>query len=165
MKKSILIKQLFFATLLTAGLSINTSCDSCSRPDGSEQGTKDGEDANGDTRGSEEPADNENSGSTERSTDESGNVTEGNKSTSIEASSSGNTGGKATRSTTSPATPKKKLSEEEITNQVENSNASNAVDSKGNPIKSSGASGSGSGTGTGSTGNNSKVTNRADQKS
>lgn len=59
----------------------------------------------------------------------------------------------------------KKLSEAEITNMVENSDAkSGAVDKNGNPIRSSGSAGTGQGTGTGSTGNNSRVTTREAQR-
>ena len=158
MKKLTLIKQLFFASTLIAGINIYSSCDGCNRqPDGSSEGTRDGMDANADTRGSEEPADNENSGSTE------GTANDGKtSSTSIKASS----GSKTTNtSTTATGTKNSEPTEEEITNQVENSNASHAYDKNGKPIISSGASGSGMGTGTGSTGNNSKVTTKEDQKS
>lgn len=45
---------------------------------------------------------------------------------------------------------------------LENS-SSPSVNSKGEPVRSSGSSGSGMGTGTGSTGNNSRVTKKSDQ--
>jgi len=162
MKKLTVIKQLFFATLLIAGMNIYSSCDSCNRKtDGSSEGTRDGVDANGDTRGSEEPADNENSGSTEGTGGGTANDSK-TSSTPVKASS----GNKTTNtSTLGTGTKNNGPSEEEITNQVENSDAkSGAVDKNGNPIRSGGNSGSGSGTGTGSTGNNSRVSTKEAQK-
>lgn len=161
MKRLPLIKQLLFALILIGGMNIFSSCDSCShKTDGSSEGTRDGMDANGDTRGSEEPADNENSGSTEGTG--SGTANDGKTaSTSVKATTTSKT------TTTSSANNKdNELSEAEIANMVENSDArSGTVDKKGNPVVSSGASGSGTGTGTGSTGNNSRVTTRKAQKS
>jgi hypothetical protein len=165
MTNSTLIKQLFFTLLLVAGMSLYSSCDSCSRPDPASEGTNDAMDANGDTRGSESPDDNENSGSTEGTGSNSGATHDGNASTSIQATTPETASGKTNQNNAVTTNTEKKLAEEEITNRVENSNASNAVDSKGNPIRSSGSSGTGQGTGTGSTGNNSKVTTKADQKS
>lgn len=162
MKTPILIKQLFFTLVLIAGMNIYSSCDSCSRqPDGNSEGTRDGMDANGDTRGSEEPADNENSGSTEGT--EGGSANDGKTaSVAVKATTAGKTNTSASTSTSKSTGP----SDAEITNLIENSDAkSNAVDKNGNPIVNSGASGTGSGTGTGSTGNNSKVTTREAQRS
>jgi hypothetical protein len=161
MKRLPLIKQLLFALILIVGMNIYSSCDSCShKTDGSSEGTRDGIDANGDTRGSEEPADNENSGSTEgtgSSTVNDGKTT----STTVKATTT-----RRTSSTSSANNKDTGLSEAEITNQIENSDAkSGTVNKKGNPVVSSGASGSGTGTGTGSTGNNSRVTTREAQKS
>lgn len=157
MKRLPLIKQLLFTLILIGGMNIFSSCDSCSNKT---DGSSDGIDANGDTRGSEEPADNENSGSTEGTG--SGTANDGKTaSTSVKATT--------TRRTTPTSSANNKdtgLSEAEITNQIENSDAkSGTIDKKGNPIVSSGASGSGTGTGTGSTGNNSRVTTREAQKS
>lgn len=152
MKKLKYFRKYIVAALLVGSMGLYTSCDSCSRTDGSNEGTEDGRDANGDTRGSETSTDNENSGSTE------GTNTNGGNSSDNSSASTNNSG-------TNSSSGSRQLSEEEITNQVENSNASKAVDSKGNPIRSGGTSGTGQGTGTGSTGNNSKVTSREDQKS
>lgn len=161
MKRLTLIKQLFAALVLIAAMNIYSSCDRCTRTDGNKEGTRDGIDANGDTRGSEEPADNENSGSTEGTG--GGTVNDGKtSSTSVKAT----TGSRTTTTTSSTNSKNNGLSEAEITNMVENSDAkSGTVDKKGNPVVSSGASGSGSGTGTGSTGNNSRVTTREAQRS
>lgn len=142
------IRQYLIAALLIGSMGLYTSCDSCNRVDGNKEGTEDGRDVNGDTRGSESPSDNEDSGSTPGTNTNAG-------------SSSDN----SSASTTTSGTGSRKLTQDEITNQVENSNASKAVDSNGDPIRSSGTSGAGLGTGTGSTGNNSKVTSREDQKS
>lgn len=160
MKRLILIKQLLFPLILIAGMNIYSSCDSCNRPDSNTEGVRDGMDANGDKRGSEEPADNENSGSTEGTG--SGTVNDGKTtSTSVKTTTISKT-----TTTSSENNKDNGLSETEITNMVENSDAkSGTVDKKGNPVVSSGASGSGTGTGTGSTGNNSRVTTREAQKS
>lgn len=154
MKKLTTINQVFAIALLISIMSLNTSCDSCSRKDGSEKGTEDGRDANATGSGSEAPGDNENSGSTDGTGSGAANDTGSNSSASTSGGGTSGTG-----------TTGRKLTEEEITNQVENSNASKAVDKNGNPIQSGGTSGTGQGTGTGSTGNNSKVTSREDQKS
>ena len=135
-------KQLLLAALLIGGMQFYTSCDSCSRTDGNSEGTEDAIEANGDTNGSESPADNENSGSTPGTGTDSGNGADGNRSAS---NGNGNN-----------------LDQAQVTNEIENSDAQK-VDRNGNPIRSSGASGSGTGTGTGSTGNNSKVTSKEDQ--
>ena len=140
MKK--LTKQLLLAALLVGGMQLYTSCDSCSRTDGSGEGTEDAIEANGDTRGSESPGDNEGSGSTQGTGTDSGNGADGNRSAS-----------NGTRN---------EIDQAQVANEIENSDAKK-VDRNGNPISSSGASGSGQGTGTGSTGNNSKVTSREDQ--
>ena len=153
MKKITGIKQLLITTLLLGSMGLFSSCDGCSRTDGTGEGTEDGRDANGDTRGSETSTDNEGSGSTPGTNTKGGNSTD-NSSASSGTSGSGSSG-----------TGSRALTEEEITNQVENSNASRAVDANGDPIRSGGTSGTGQGTGTGSTGNNSKVTSREDQKS
>lgn len=152
MKKLKNFRKYFVAALLVGSMGLYASCDSCNRTDGSKEGAEDGRDANSDTRGSETPADNENSGRTPGTNTSGGN-------------SSDNSSASTNNSATNPSSGSRQLSEEEITNQVENSNASNGVDSKGNPVRSGGTSGTGQGTGTGSTGNNSKVTSREDQKS
>lgn len=160
MKKLTVIKQFLFVSLLIAGMNIYSSCDGCNRPDGNSEGTNDGMDTNGNTRGTEQPADNEDSGSTEGTG--SGTANDGRtSSTSINSS----TGGTNSTSTVSTGTAKSGLSDEEITNQVENSNASSAYDKEGKPVISSGSAGTGSGTGTGTTGNNSRVRTKEDQKS
>jgi hypothetical protein len=56
---------------------------------------------------------------------------------------------------------KNTLSEDEITDRVENS--SSKATKNGKPVISGGNAGSGQGTGTGSTGNNSRVTTKEDQ--
>lgn len=142
-------KQLLFAALLMGGMQFYTSCDGCSRTDGNREGTEDAIEANGNTDGSETPADNENSGRTE-GTGTSAGPGSGNNSTN-EASGSTNTGA-----------ANQSLDQAQVTNEIENSDA-HKVDSQGNPVRSSGSAGSGMGTGTGSTGNNSKVTSKADQ--
>jgi hypothetical protein len=157
MKMPIVIKQSVFASLLLVGLNFYTSCDSCSR-----NKDKKNTDATTDTIVIDSSAYNEDSGSTNETGGASGNI-DGSSSTSVDAAS-GKTGTAGTKNAATTV-PKRKLTEEEITNQVENSNASNAVDKNGNPIRSGGSAGTGSGTGTGSTGNNSKVTNAKDQKS
>ena len=151
MKKLRGIKQFLMIAMLLGSIGLFSSCDGCSRTDGNSEGTEDGRDANSDARGTESPADNEDSGSTPGT-----NTTSGNSSDNSSASTYGSVSGSSSDS--------RQLSEAEITNRIENSNASNAVDSEGNPIQSGGTSGTGQGTGTGSTGNNSKVTSREDQK-
>ena len=157
MKRPALIKQLLFGALVVAGMNLCTSCDSCSRNGSNTEGVNDANDANGDTRGSESPADNEDSGSTEGTGTSSGTPSDRNTSAAsgnIPASGPGN----ASANTTG-----RQLSEQEITNRVENSDPGR-VDKNGNPIRSSGASGTGTGTGTGSTGNNSRVTTAEAQR-
>lgn len=135
-------KQLLLAALFIGGMQFYTSCDGCSRTDGNSEGTQDAIEANGNTDGSESPGDNEGSGSTRGTGTDSGNAADGNRSAS---NGTGNN-----------------LDQAQVTNEIENSDAQK-VDRYGNPVRSSGASGSGQGTGTGSTGNNSKVTSKADQ--
>jgi len=147
MKK--IMRQLFIASFLIAGMSFFSSCDGCSRTDGTGEGTEDAVEANGDTDGSEFPADNEDSGSTE-GTGTSAGPGSGNNTTN-EASGSTNTGA-----------ANESLDQAQITNDIEHSDA-RKVDRQGDPVRSSGSAGSGMGTGTGSTGNNSKVTSKADQ--
>lgn len=63
---------------------------------------------------------------------------------------------------TATGSKKTELTEDEITDRVENS-SSHAYTKNGKPVNPGGTSGEGQGTGTGSTGNNSRVTTKADQ--
>jgi len=167
MKKSTALKNALFAALLVAGMNVVSSCDSCSRRDegSNSTGTSDGNEANGDIDGSETPADNENSGSTEGTDDSANAGTDGSSSMNVPRSGSatGTSSSSASGSASSASTPKKSgLTEEQITDKVENS-SSQATNSKGEPIISGGTAGTGQGTGTGSTGNNSRVTTKKDQ--
>jgi len=162
MKKLTTIKQLFFAGVVLTGMNIFSSCDSCSRkeatPEGSETTTTDADTTSYDDSAYDDSL------STGASTNDGTNT-----STPIRSKSSN--GGTAT---TKPATSSSSsndsgtktsgLTEEEITNRIENSDAKSAVDKNGKPIRNSGAAGSGLGTGTGSTGNNSRVTTKEAQK-
>lgn len=162
MKKITVIKKLFFASLLLAGMNIYTSCDSCNRKESTQENTME----------------TDNYGSTiEEDTMTTGDINDNaTSSASISASkSSGSNTGSTTKTTSTKTSSTTKTSttsakdeaarQQAITDQIENSDAkSGAVDKKGNPIRSSGDSGTGSGTGTGSTGNNSRVTTREAQK-
>lgn len=161
MKKLTTIKQLFFAGVVLTGMNIFSSCDSCSRkeatPEGSETTTNDSDTTNYDDSAYDDSL------STGASINDGANT-----STPIRSKSSNGT------ATTKPATTSSSsdnsgtktsgLTEEEITNRIENSDAKSAVDKNGKPIRNSGAAGSGLGTGTGSTGNNSRVTTKEAQK-
>lgn len=167
MKKLTIVRQALFTALIVAGMQLYSSCNSCSnRPEGQSEGTRDGMDANGDTRGSEEPADNENSGSTEGTGTDSGNASDGNrqavntgKKSSVAPARGTATGAGGASANTN------QMSQEEIDNMVENSDYKSATNKSGQPVRSSGDAGSGIGTGTGSTGNNSRVTTREAQQS
>jgi len=154
MKKPALLRTLFLSGLLVAGMNFMSSCDSCSRPDGNSQGTEDGNQTNGDTRGTETSEDNEGSGATPATNDQSGNTDNSGASRSSTGSGTGSSG--TTGKNTSAA------EEQAVTDQIENSSTT-PRDKNGRPINSGGTSGSGMGTGTGSTGNNSKVTRPEDQ--
>lgn len=160
MKKPALIKQLFFASIAIAGMNLFSSCDGCSRKT-TETTTVTTETTDTTSTTSDDTGyiNDDNSGNTSGVND--GTTSSASIRTSTPAGSKTTTG----TSTAATGTKKSGLSEEEITNQIENSDArSGAVDKKGNPIKSSGDAGSGMGTGTGSTGNNSRVTTREAQK-
>ncbi len=165
MKKPTILKQLFFAGILIAGMNIYSSCNSCSRETKHKTIDPNGYDY----------AVDENLDSID-STDYNGaTVNDGNSSsTSIGAVPSGNSNTGKTTSTTKPVTtsttptPNKNTAntttQQEITNKIENSDYGRVYDKDGKPMRDSGASGSGMGTGTGSTGNNSRVTTREAQK-
>lgn len=69
----IVVRSLFIATLFTGGMNLFSSCDGCSRSSGTNnEGTETGNSSNGETRGTEKPADNEGSGSTEGTNSGSG---------------------------------------------------------------------------------------------
>ena len=153
MKTSFIIKNSLLTTALLAGMQMVTSCDGCSRK--SETMTT--------TEGRVDtvyidtcmtPHDTVAMGYDGTGT--SGRSIRANASTSANSGkSSGNaTGG----STATSGTKKAGLTEEEITDRVENSSSQ-----IGKPVNSGGTSGSGQGTGTGTTGNNSRVTTKEDQ--
>lgn len=65
--------KLFCITLLITGsMNIFSSCDSCSREGSNTQGTDAGNTSNGQTDGTQKPADNQDSGSTEGTNSTSG---------------------------------------------------------------------------------------------
>ena len=156
MKTSFIIKNGLLTTALLAGMQVVTSCDGCSRK--SETMTT--------TEGRVDtvyidtcmtPHDTVAMGYDGTGT--SGRSIRANASTS---SNSGTSSGNATGgSTATSGTKKAGLTEEEITDRVENS--SSQAYKNGKPVNSGGTSGSGQGTGTGSTGNNSRVTTKEDQ--
>lgn len=161
MNKLTTIKQLFFAGVVITGMNIFSSCDSCSRKESTTEGSETTT-TDADTTSYEDSA-YDDSLSTGASTNDGTNT-----STPIRSKSNNGT------ATTKPATTSSSsdnsgtktsgMTEEEITNRIENSDAKSAVDKNGKPIRNSGAAGSGLGTGTGSTGNNSRVTTKEAQK-
>lgn len=159
MKKLTIIKQAFFATAIIAGMNIFSSCDSCSRKEAGPDETTTDMNTDGDTTSYDDSAYDDSTGT---------GINDGtNTSTSIKARSGSTANTKPAASSTGSAsgTTKSGPSEEEIANQIENSDAkSGTVNKNGKPVTSSGAAGSGQGTGTGSTGNNSRVTTKEAQK-
>ncbi len=157
MKKPTLIKHLLLTLLVIAGTNIFSSCDSCTRKTTETTTTTGTESMDTTSTGDDTGFIND---------DSSGNTSRVNDGTASISTSSASRSKTATGTSTAAAGTKKSgLSEEEITNRIENSDArSGAVDKNGNPVKSSGDAGTGMGTGTGSTGNNSRVTTREAQK-
>jgi len=162
MKKLTIIKQAFFATAIVAGMNIFSSCDSCSRKEAGPDETTTDMNTDADTIDYDDSAYNDSTGT---------GINDGtNTSTSIKARSGSTANTKPATSSqastgSASGTTKSGPSEEEIANQIENSDAkSGTVDKNGKPVRSSGAAGSGQGTGTGSTGNNSRVTTKEAQK-
>jgi len=67
------LRSILIVAVLFGGMNLFSSCDGCSRSSGTNnEGTETGNSANGESRGSEQPADNENSGSTEGTNSSSG---------------------------------------------------------------------------------------------
>lgn len=157
MKKQTLIKSGVMASLLIAGMNLTTSCESCSRKDTHTETTKYVTDTDtvyvdsSDTGNSGTSGTGSGTGRSSSATDTSG------------SSSSGSTGSSSSGSSSTSSSNSKKLTQEEITDEVENSSKT-ARDANGKPINSGGTSGTGMGTGTGSTGNNSRVSKAEDQK-
>ena len=165
MKKSAILKQLIFTSLLIGGMNVLSSCNGCSRKtESTEENT------------TIESFESSSEDDTISSGDDSGTINDGSTtSASINATSnsgsgkSGSNAGTTKTSATTTSAPANNAKKEEarqqaITDMVENSDAKSAVDKNGKPIRSSGDAGTGSGTGTGSTGNNSRVTTREAQK-
>ena len=168
--KKLLLKNTLIAAIAITGMNVFTSCDSCSR--------KDTENNESTTYSTETDTVAMGSLDTANGTENSGN---GNGSTATgtgtkQSSSSGASGNSASSSSaatgsasgssssaTSGDTKKSGMTQQEITNKIENS-SSNATDSKGRPVSSGGTAGSGQGNGTISTGNNGKVNKLEDQK-
>lgn len=148
--KNITLKNLLFAVVAVAGFNVLTSCDGCSRKGQDLDRTNSTVDAN----------QNENTIDGASSSDY-GTV----NSSGTGTSSSGNSNGSATGTSASGGTSTSSenansgLTEQEITDRVENSSSN-----VGKPVNGGGTAGTGMGTGTGSTGNNSRVTTREDQK-
>ena len=144
MKNSAFIKNSVFAALAVAAMNMLSSCESCSRKD--DAGHDDDmapcvDTVYIDTCMSPNDTLVESSGGVY--------VPRGQKSGTGTGNATGSTG------TTSGGNKGSTLTEEQITDRVENSGQ--AV-KNGKPINSGGTSGTGQGTGTGSTGNNSRVT-------
>ncbi|MEL1243379.1 hypothetical protein AAEO56_03825 [Flavobacterium sp. DGU11] len=159
MKKQTLIKSGVMASLLIAGMNLTTSCESCSRKDTHTETTKYVTDtdtvyvdsSSTDTGNSGTSGTGSGTGRSSSATGTSG------------SSSSGSPGSSSSGSSSTSSSNGKKLTQEEITDEVENSSKT-ARDANGKPINSGGTSGTGMGTGTGSTGNNSRVSKAEDQK-
>ncbi|TRW25164.1 hypothetical protein FMM05_07605 [Flavobacterium zepuense] len=153
MRKSNIIKNSLLATALVAGMQIVTSCDGCSRKSDTMTTTEGRVDTVYiDTCMT--PHDTVAMGYD--GTGASGRSIRANAATSSNAGSSSNNNATAASGTAKPK--KAGLTEEEITDKVENSSSQ-----VGKPVNSGGTSGTGQGTGTGSTGNNSRVTTKKDQ--
>lgn len=145
MKTLPIVKKTMIASLFLAGFAIATSCDGCSRTNKTETTTY--------TEGTISDSVSTASGTTDSTTSTTSTTPADRRSPGGNGNS---VGGKAANNGNA-------LTEEEITDRIENS-SSQPKDANGKPINSGGTSGSGMGTGTGSTGNNSKVTRPEDQK-
>ncbi|WP_294820232.1 hypothetical protein [uncultured Flavobacterium sp.] len=156
MKTQSILKSTFAASLLIAGMSVTSSCDSCSRKENTDDSSTYTEGETVDTT-AVTAAD-----STVDAT--SGAVYGSGNNADAGGSASGTpAAGNATTTGKSGQVQNSGMSQQEITDQVENSSSSPRR-ADGKPVNSGGTSGSGMGTGTGSTGNNSKVTRPEDQK-
>jgi len=159
MKKLTIVKQSFFAAIALAGMNIFSSCDSCSRKNENTEEITTDMNVDADTTAYDDSADSGSGMNDGTNTSRSIKSTSGSGTATTKPATSSSS---ASSSTTSSGTKKSGLTEEEITNQIENSDAKS--DKNGKPIRSSGDAGSGQGTGTGSTGNNSRVTTKEAQK-
>lgn len=154
--KTLPIKNAIFAVAALAGMQLTASCDSCSRKEDTTS-TNNAPVATHDTVYIDTCMAVNDSLMREGAT---GNYIRVNR-VSTQGNAAGNGNSSGSKATTG-STGGKELSQEEIDARVENS--SSQAYKNGRPVSSGGTSGTGQGTGTGSTGNNSRVTTKADQQ-
>lgn len=155
--KKLVIKHTIMAVTAIVGLQMATSCNSCSHKN-DDMHDDDAPTATHDTVYIDTCMAVSDSLMYEKTT---GNYIRVNRVATTPRPAAGNgstAGGKAT----TPANTAKPLTQEELDDRVENS--SSQAYKNGKPVNSGGTSGAGQGTGTGSTGNNSRVTTKADQE-